>query len=277
MPSDKGYVALWRDIEKQPWYKDSECVHLFTHLMIKASRQSRNVEANKVQLELQEGQLYATYETLSRATGITPTKVRRVIEKFEKLGQISIRKIKVNNRIVCQVITILGWKKWQKSDTPTDRPTDTPETAKTKGLSLTPDTLPDTPTDRQNNNVLNNNKKNADKNVSSHLEIRNKAFDYFWSKWSEGKKLIGKRNQAPKGETKTKFLSIMTDSHVEKIGIDGFRFEMQFMADYIEHCFADFAENQGKSDYFAFEKMYPNKFLGRKQWREFDEYKEKVA
>lgn len=278
MPSKNGYVSLWRDIQKQDWYKDSQAVHLFTHFLLTATNKSRETNFKGQPVYLNQGQLFITYSLIEKVTGISKEKARRLIGKFKKQGQISVLNITESNRIIGQIITILGYKKWQKSDTPTDTPTDTPETAEIKAFKGYTDTLPDTPTDTQNNNVLNNKEKSmTDSNESisqkpCYQEIRLKAFEHFWKTWSKSKKLVGKINTASKQKSKQKFLSVLNESHVNKLGIDNFRTEISLMCELAIEAHQDISENQ-ESSFYHFENMQPPKFISNKLWRECDQYR----
>ena len=39
MPSKNGFVTVWRDIQKQPWYKSPEHVAVFLHILTSATHQ----------------------------------------------------------------------------------------------------------------------------------------------------------------------------------------------------------------------------------------------
>lgn len=157
MPSKNGYVSLWRDIQKQEWYKDSQAVHLFIHLMTTATQKDKKTVFKNVEISLNPGQLYLTYPMLEKHTGITKEKARRLLNKFKKLNQITVKPLKKQGLDLGQLVTILNWEKWQKSDTLTDTLPDTLSVAEIKALNGYADTLPDTLPDTQNNNVYNNN------------------------------------------------------------------------------------------------------------------------
>lgn len=279
-PSSNGFVMLWRDLDKQPWYTDSVCVRVFIELVLRANFKQRSLKFKSSSVDLQRGQLITTVSIISRKLRINEEwKVKRALEKFVNLNQIKKTNYLINGRSAGQVITILNYEKWQKTVPPTAPPTVPPETLNLKGLKG--DSVPPTvsPSVQLNNNVINNNDINNIKehacfeNKPAHIELRNKGFEHFWKTWGNAKRLISKTNTAPKQKAKSKFLSIMSDTHVNKIGVDGFSEEINKMCDLAMFAHRDIQEKQdtGKqSDYFNYESMHPNKYLSNKQWREGD-------
>lgn len=170
LPSKNGYVSLWRDIKKQPWYSNSECLAVFTHIMISATSKPATYNRKGAVCELMPGEFVTTYQELADQFDLDKSKVRRIIETFEKNGQITKSQLSVGKINKGLKLSLKGWDKWQNntnfSDTQTDTQTDTPEVTYLKGLTTHADTHPDTQTDTVlNNKVINNNKytcKNSD-------------------------------------------------------------------------------------------------------------------
>ena len=158
MPSKNGFITVWRDIQKQPWYKSPEHVAIFLHILTSATHQGRTVDYRGVSVNLLPGQFITTYKKLAETFGIeSESKVRRIISKFIKLGQVSKLNLKKSRTDVGLILTIRNWEKWQKSDTPSDTPSDTSKVAYFKGAKGSADTPSDTPSDTLNNNDINNN------------------------------------------------------------------------------------------------------------------------
>lgn len=103
-----GYIKLWRQITQQPWYADSLAVHLFIHLLFKASFTKRQsiLGANVIMLE--PGQFVTSRDRLAAETGINPSKVERCLQLFQKCGQIT-QKSSAKNRL----ISIVNYSKFQ--------------------------------------------------------------------------------------------------------------------------------------------------------------------
>ncbi len=283
MPSKNGYVMAWRDIKKQPWYGNPEALAVFTHIMLSATSKPLTFDMKGVECDLSPGQYVTTYPQLAKVFDLSKSKVRSILKTFAKNGQIVTTQIKQGRINKGLVITLTGWSKWQKNTdlliTPPNTPHDTRGVTYLKGCDTPLNTPPNTPLSTVlNNNVLNNNNKSmlvSDEKSERvcHLEIREKAFEHFWQTWSKCKKLVGKINTAPKSTTKTKFLSMLNDKHVEKIGVDGFRKELGLMCELAIGAHTDIAENKDSS-FRAYQNMYPAKFLTNKQWRDCAEYRE---
>ncbi len=103
-----GYIKLWRQITQQPWYTDSQAVHLFIHLMFKASftRRQSILGANVIMLE--PGQFVTSRDRLAAETRINSSKVERCLKLFQKCGQIT-QKSSAKNRL----ISIVNYSKFQ--------------------------------------------------------------------------------------------------------------------------------------------------------------------
>jgi hypothetical protein len=293
MPSSKGYVMAWRDIGKQTWYKKPEYLAIFTHIMLNATSKPMQYNRKGCDVNLLPGDYVTTYDALACVFNLDKSKVRRILAVFEKQGQITKSLIAKNGINKGFVVTLTGWEKWQNTsvksdtqpDTQSDTQNDTLNITNIKGFSThtdtqndtQPNTLPDTVLNNNifNKNILNKEKRNAGSATQpvNHSKIRESGFEYFWKVWGNNKKLIGKINTAPKQTTKTKFLSIMTESHVNKMGVEQFRAEINQICELINFAHNDIAEKQGtkqQSDFFNFESMYPAKFLGNKQWRDLN-------
>jgi DNA replication protein DnaD len=106
-----GYIKLWRDIEKQPWYNDSQAVHLFLHILLKATHVERQaIFGGKVVL-LEPGQFVTGRNKLSAETGINRSKIERCLKLFEACGQIEQRTSSVN-----RCISVVNYVKFQKGE-----------------------------------------------------------------------------------------------------------------------------------------------------------------
>lgn len=145
-----GFVLVFRGIQKQPWYKNSEYKSVFIHLLLNASYKPRKVNFHKCNVNLLPGQLATSYKQIARDLNLTKALVQRAIKKFKSLGQISTLHFKNYT-----VIMISKWSDFQqKIDTASDTPSDTLEPYIEQGVETKCDTPSDTPSDTQNNNTL---------------------------------------------------------------------------------------------------------------------------
>lgn len=106
-----GYIKLWRKMEESPIFTNSEAVHLFIYLLIKASRKERATTNGTTVINLLPGQLITGRKKLSEATGINESKVYRLIELLKSEQQIEQQ----TNRKY-SIITILNWSTYQDSE-----------------------------------------------------------------------------------------------------------------------------------------------------------------
>ena len=122
-----GWLKIYRKLTDWEWYNHSEMVHLFLHLLIKASPVDKTWQG----MSVQRGQVVIGRQKLSAETGISERTVRTCLSRLEKSGEIEI---KSTNKF--SIITICKYGDYQPSeqksdqqndqqnDQPTDQPTD---------------------------------------------------------------------------------------------------------------------------------------------------------
>jgi len=110
-----GYIKLYRKLSEKGWYKDSECVHLWLHLLMKANHKGSEFMLGYKIIKLKSGQLVTGRKALSAETGISESKVERILNMFENEKQIE-QQTNSRNR----VITILSWECYQQSEQQAD-------------------------------------------------------------------------------------------------------------------------------------------------------------
>lgn len=122
-----GWVKLYRSIQNKGWYRKSQYVHLWVHLLTKANHKGKEFWMNGESVELEPGQFVTGRKALSAETGISESQVERILKVFEKERQIEQQ---TNNRNRC--ISILNWGQYQKPEqqmdshrTTTGQPQDT--------------------------------------------------------------------------------------------------------------------------------------------------------
>jgi hypothetical protein len=279
MPSNNGYINLWRDIEKQPWSDDAVAFGVFTKLMLRVQHKSYVTEYKGLKVALQPGERVLSYPDIVDMFKQVTDRYHaiRLIKKFKSLSQVYTRELKENNVHLGFVLGFFGWEKWQNCTTPQTTPATTPEALNLKALQVgktTPQTTPQTT--HINNNVLNKLKDNACFDnmpvPETFLKERSDAFDDFWKLWSDAKKLVGGKNTAPKAKTKTKFLNeTFPASKVRKLGVEMFDREVETMLDLVwlaHDSIAKHKKTNTRSDWFNCESMWPAKFLSNAQWRD---------
>jgi hypothetical protein len=111
----------------QFWYKKSEYVHLFLHLLFKANHEPNAWTYKGKRFKVDSGQFITSRKTLALETGINPSKIERILKCFENDEQIEQR-----NLFTSRLITIVNYKKLQKKEqqmdskrTASEQPVDT--------------------------------------------------------------------------------------------------------------------------------------------------------
>lgn len=98
-----GWVPVPRVIMEKGWYKDSEYVHLFLHLILRANHKHAEFMFNGAIHKLKRGQFLTGRKQLSAETGINESKIERALKLFE-----SEHLIKQQTSNKNRVITILS-------------------------------------------------------------------------------------------------------------------------------------------------------------------------
>lgn len=107
-----------------------------------------------------------------------------------------------------------------------------------------------------------NKESNVDSDESTTRELVEKSFQYFWEKWKEIKKSIGKTDTSPKAKNFDKHWKVLFNkAYFKKHSVEDFRAEVNLM---VEFCRC--AHNQ--EGFNRFENMQLGKFLSEKQWRD---------
>lgn len=107
-----GHIKAHRELMNKAFYKDSEKVHLWMHLLFKANWQDKEEMFGGKPIICKAGQFTTGRKQLSIETGINESKVERILTYFEKIEhQIEQQKTSVN-----RLISIVNWSKYQQSE-----------------------------------------------------------------------------------------------------------------------------------------------------------------
>lgn len=102
---DNGFILLHRSILEWEWWGNLNTSRLWITLLLLASWQEKRHEG----LQLQAGQVVATYPELSELSGLSYTAVRVAINHLKTTGEIAV---KVTNKY--SLITIANWTLYQQ-------------------------------------------------------------------------------------------------------------------------------------------------------------------
>ena len=109
MKSNTGWVRLHRTISEKGWYKKSDYVHLWIHILLKATHKGMEFMFDGKNCKLMPGQFITGRKKLSEETGINESKVQRILTFFEKNEHQIEQQKTTKNRL----ITICNWEKYQ--------------------------------------------------------------------------------------------------------------------------------------------------------------------
>ena len=107
----QGWIITHRKLRESSFYKDSQAVHLWIHLLISANhKDAQVVRGNKI-YEVKRGQLITGRKLLSSETGINESKLQRLLKVFEKCHMIEQQTNSVN-----RLISIINYDQYQTSE-----------------------------------------------------------------------------------------------------------------------------------------------------------------
>lgn len=124
LQAEKGYIKLFRSLMGKGYYKSSAHVHLWLHLLLRASYQEREFLFGGKLHNLKPGQFITGRKSLSADTGIAESKCERILKCFEIEQQIEQQK---TNKF--RIISICNWDIYQGSEHQNEQPVDSGWTA----------------------------------------------------------------------------------------------------------------------------------------------------
>jgi len=107
-----GFIKIFRSLKNKGWYKKSEYIHLWIHLLIKATHKGIEYYFNGENIKLNPGQFITGRKTLSSETGINESKIERILNFFEK-NEHQIEQQKSNKN---RIISICNWNNYQQTE-----------------------------------------------------------------------------------------------------------------------------------------------------------------
>ena len=107
-----GWIKVHRKLKDKGWYKNSNKVHLWIELLLRAAHEKREFMFNGENIELNPGQLITGRKSLAESTGIKESTVERILTFFEKTEH-QIEQQKSNRN---RLITILTWSEYQSTE-----------------------------------------------------------------------------------------------------------------------------------------------------------------
>lgn len=105
----EGWISLHRKTIDSAIYKDSEAVHLWVHLLLMANHKPNQAFMDGKPITVKSGQLITGRKALSVQTGISESKIQRLLKKFQKCHMIE-QQTTTKNRL----ISITNYEQYQK-------------------------------------------------------------------------------------------------------------------------------------------------------------------
>lgn len=165
----EGWIKLYRSISNKAYYKkDSEKVHLWIHLLLKAAHTGREETFRGKPIFCKPGQFTTGRKQLSDETGIHESKVERILKYLEVTEQqIEQQKSNIN-----RLITILNWNEYQFSEQQTEQQSNSVSNEKNKNLTKTEQqnkiVIDSTSVNKnESENNLNNNRTTAEQRLNT--------------------------------------------------------------------------------------------------------------
>jgi hypothetical protein len=112
LEKNNGWVLLHREIRQWEWYKDSNMVHLFIHLLVSANFKDGKWKG----VEIKRGQLLTGLNALNEVTGISIRTLRTCLSKLERTGEIARK-----STSKFSIITICNYDEYQNKQEATDK------------------------------------------------------------------------------------------------------------------------------------------------------------
>lgn len=157
-----GWVKIHRKFIEWQWFGNSECVHLFIYVLLKANHADKMWQGH----EVKRGQLITSIANLSANTGISQRSIRTLLKKFQNTGEIEV---KTTNKFT--LITLCKYECYQVVEEENDKQNGTQPTNKRQT------------TDKQlttNKNYKNDKNEKNEENIYrqfDHLKITQPEFD----------------------------------------------------------------------------------------------------
>jgi uncharacterized protein YehS (DUF1456 family) len=122
--AENGWIKVYRKIMDKGYYKRSQYVHLWVHVLLKASHDETEFIWNGKIEKLKPGQFLTGRKQLSLETGISQTTIERILEMLESEHQIGQQK---TNKF--RLLTVINWLEYQKTGQQNGHPADIQRTS----------------------------------------------------------------------------------------------------------------------------------------------------
>lgn len=196
----RGYIKVWRKVEDSFINLDSETFHLWITLLLLANHKENEFMFNGSKMVCKQGQFISGRKTLSDRTGISESKIYRLLNIFELEHLIEQQKTNLFS-----IISIVNYSQYQSNEQQVEQPMNNQRTTSEQPVNT--------------NNTLIRTKKNE-------KEVYTPEFEAFWLKYP---KAVGKKEayrhyratvqtEADRGDLETALKNYISSKRVK----DGF-------------------------------------------------------
>lgn len=163
----EGWIKLYRKFIEWEWFRNSEMVHLFIYMLLKANTKDSRWQG----INVQRGQLITGRQKLSQNTGISERSIRTCLERLKSTNEIAI---KTTNQY--SIITIINYDSYQTRENRIDQQTDQQTDQRLTSGRPTIDQQPTT--NKNNKNIRNKEYKNILMSELSASDVIPEHFEY---------------------------------------------------------------------------------------------------
>ena len=114
-----GFVKIYRSMLDWEWFNDSNTVHLFLYLLLKANHREKDWRG----IAIKRGQLLTSINKLKNATHQSVQQTRTSLQKLKIAGVITI-----HSTSQYSIISICNYDKYQNDNKQTHKPINKPVT-----------------------------------------------------------------------------------------------------------------------------------------------------
>lgn len=111
MENQQGWIKFHRKIYKNPWSNDPEWLAVWVYLLAHVAWEPTDVIFEGKRITIQAGQITTGRKVISQQTGVSESKVQRVLDCLE-----SEQQIEQQTTPRCRLITIKNWNQYQQSE-----------------------------------------------------------------------------------------------------------------------------------------------------------------
>jgi hypothetical protein len=109
--ANQGWIKLHRKLLESPIFKDALAFQLWVYILLKANHKDGNCLIGNTMVDIKRGELLTGRKSLSEATGLNESKVRRLLKLFENSEKVTIKKTTKYS-----IISIVNYSDYQESD-----------------------------------------------------------------------------------------------------------------------------------------------------------------